>query len=72
MEIGRRLRRTTKLPFRKLNSISSKQIGERTRTHRLSPSKTLNYVYPIERMQLRWRAAVDGSFDHATWVEVGF
>jgi hypothetical protein len=28
-EIGWWLRRTTKLPFRKLNSISSKQNGER-------------------------------------------
>jgi hypothetical protein len=64
MEMGLRLRRTTKLRFRKLNSISPKQISERTRSDRLSPSKTSNYVHPIERIQLRWRAGIDGSSDH--------
>jgi hypothetical protein len=34
MQIGRRPGGTTKLPFRKLNSISPKWIGERTGPHR--------------------------------------
>jgi hypothetical protein len=44
LEMGRRPRRATKLAFRKLNSISSKQIGEPTRSHRLQSFKTLNSV----------------------------
>src|SRR5258708_1382445 len=54
-EIGCRLRRTTKLPFRKLNSISSKQMGEQRRSARLRSFKTLNSVYPDERMQTQSR-----------------
>jgi hypothetical protein len=44
MEIGWRLRRTIKLPFRKLNSISSKQLGAQTRSRRRQPFKTLHFV----------------------------
>src|ERR1700722_7736150 len=44
MQIGWQPGGTTKLPFIKLNSISSKQIGRRTRSHRLRSFKTLNSV----------------------------
>src|SRR5580704_2382026 len=53
MQIGWGSGGTTKLPYRKLNSISPERIGERTRSHRPRSSKTLNSVQPDERARRR-------------------
>src|SRR5579862_7281014 len=62
-QIGRQLRRTIKLAFRKLNSISSDQIWRATRSPWLS-SPAHRIMHPVDRTQLRPRAG--DSPDHGT------
>jgi hypothetical protein len=55
-QIGGRLRRAIKLQFRKLNSISSKQIRERT--HRLTSKHYILFIRTSEQCGCDGRAKV--------------